>query len=133
MPASPPLTPTRSVSYALARNRLGPFAIGAAIASSVAPLTVVALVISTAVAVTGLLGFPIAVIVVAAILLLFAVGYLAMARHIPNAGAFYAYVAHGLGRPLGVGTSWFALATYISFQMCCYGGFGALAAPLVTG
>nr|WP_239079987.1 APC family permease [Actinoplanes brasiliensis] len=97
-----------------------------------APLTVVTLVVSTAVAVTGLLGFPIAVITVAAILLLFVVGYLAMARHIPNAGAFYAYVAQGLGRPLGVGTSWFALATYTSFLMCCFGGFGALVQPLVS-
>ncbi|WP_133876734.1 APC family permease [Paractinoplanes brasiliensis] len=120
------------MSHALAANRLGPFAIGAAIASSVAPLTVVTLVVSTAVAVTGLLGFPIAVITVAAILLLFVVGYLAMARHIPNAGAFYAYVAQGLGRPLGVGTSWFALATYTSFLMCCFGGFGALVQPLVS-
>ncbi|GID26987.1 APC family permease [Paractinoplanes brasiliensis] len=133
MSASRSLTaPGSSVSHALAANRLGPFAIGAAIASSVAPLTVVTLVVSTAVAVTGLLGFPIAVITVAAILLLFVVGYLAMARHIPNAGAFYAYVAQGLGRPLGVGTSWFALATYTSFLMCCFGGFGALVQPLVS-
>jgi amino acid transporter len=120
-----------SVSTALARDRLGPFAIGSAIASSVAPLTVVALVVSSALAVTGLLGVPIAIIAVAAILMLFVVGYLAMARHIPNAGAFYAYVAHGIGRPFGVGTSWVALATYGSFQLCCYGGFGSLAAPLV--
>nr|WP_308129555.1 APC family permease [Actinoplanes polyasparticus] len=132
MSASPPLTAPGSVSHALAANRLGPFAIGAAIASSVAPLTVVTLVVSTAIAVTGLLGFPIAVIAVAAILLLFVVGYLAMARHIPNAGAFYAYVSQGIGRPFGVGTSWFALAAYTCFLMCCFGGFGALMEPLVS-
>jgi amino acid transporter len=120
------------VSNALARDRLGPFQIGSAIASSVAPKTVVALVVPTAVAVTGLLGFPIAVITVAAILLIFVVGYLAMARHIPNAGAFYAYVAQGIGRPAGVGTAWLALGVYTCFQLCCYGGFGALTAPLVT-
>lgn len=132
MSASTPLASPSSVSHALARDRLGPFAISAAIASSVAPLTVVALVVSSAVAVTGLLGFPIAIIAVAAILLIFVVGYLAMARHIPNAGAFYAYVAHGIGRPFGVGTSWFALATYTSFQLCCYGGLGAaIGAPLL--
>src|SRR3954452_778708 len=124
--------PSTSVSTALARDRVGAFAIGSAIASSVAPLTVVALVVSSALAVTGLLGVPIAIIAVAAILMLFVVGYLAMARHIPNAGAFYAYVAHGIGRPFGVGTSWVALATYSSFQLCCYGGFGAaIAAPLL--
>ena len=132
MPTSLTSAPQSSVSHALARNRLGPLAVGSAIASSVAPLTVVALVVSSAVAVTGLLGFPVAIIAVAAILLIFVVGYLAMARHIPNAGAFYAYVAHGVGRPFGVGTSWLALATYTSFQLCCYGGFGAaIGAPLL--
>jgi amino acid transporter len=121
------------VAHALARNRLGPFAIGSAIASSVAPLTVITLVVPLALAATGLIGFPIAIIAVAGILMIYAVGYLAMARHIPNAGAFYAYVAHGIGRPFGVGTSWFALVTYTSFQLCCYGAFGAaIGAPLLS-
>ena len=131
MPASSTPVAPSSVTHALARDRLGAFTIGAAIASSVAPLTVVALVVSSAVAVTGLLGFPLAIVAVALILLIFVVGYLAMARHIPNAGAFYAYVAHGVGRPFGVGTSWVALATYTSFQLCCYGGLGAIGAPLL--
>ncbi|GLH99870.1 APC family permease [Phytohabitans aurantiacus] len=128
-----PLAEATSVSNALARNRLGPFAIGSAIASSVAPLTVITLVVPLALAATGLIGFPIAIAAVAGILMIYAVGYLAMARHIPNAGAFYAYVAAGIGRPLGVGTSWGALATYCSFQLCCYGAFGAaIGAPLLT-
>ncbi|WP_430788220.1 APC family permease [Actinoplanes sp. G11-F43] len=133
MRASPSPIREASVANALAANRLGPFAIGSAIASSVAPLTVVTLVVPLAAAATGLIGFPIAILMVAAILMLYAVGYLAMARHIPNAGAFYAYVAHGLGRPAGVGTSWFALATYNSFQLCCYGAFSAaIGAPLLS-
>ena len=37
------------------------------------------------------------------ILLFFSVGYSAMSRHITNAGAFYAYIANGLGRPVGIG------------------------------
>ncbi|GAA3948249.1 APC family permease [Actinoplanes auranticolor] len=131
--SAPPSVVQTSVSHALARNRLGPFAIGSAIASSVAPLTVITLVVPLALAATGLLGFPIAILAVAGLLMIYAVGYLAMARHIPNAGAFYAYVAHGLGRPFGVGTSWFALATYNSFQLCCYGAFSAaIGAPLLS-
>jgi putative peptidoglycan lipid II flippase len=31
-----------------------------------------------------------------------------MSRHITNAGAFYAYVSNGLGRPLGVAAAWVA-------------------------
>lgn len=134
MPApSASLTPTTSVGDALAANRLGAAAIGSTIASSVAPLTVVTLVVPFALAATGLIGFPIAIIMVAAVLMIYAVGYLAMARHIPNAGAFYAYVAQGIGRPFGVGTSWLALITYNCFQLCCYGGFSAaIGAPLLS-
>lgn len=125
-------TASLSVSTALARDRLGAFTIGTTIASSVAPLTVVALVVSTALAVTGLVGVPIAMVAVALLLMLFVVGYLAMARHIPNTGAFGAYVAQGIGRPVGVGTSWVALATYLSFELCCFGGFAAaIAVPLL--
>ncbi|WP_229070841.1 APC family permease [Actinoplanes sp. DH11] len=121
------------MAHTLAANRLGPFAIGSAIASSVAPLTVITLVVPLSLAATGLVGFPIAILLVAAILMVFAVGYLAMARQIPNAGAFYAYVAHGLGRPAGVGSSWLALATYNAFQLCCYGAFAAaIGAPLLS-
>ncbi|MFI5893797.1 APC family permease [Actinoplanes sp. NPDC051513] len=125
-------TASLSVSSALAADRLGAFTVGTTIASSVAPLTVVALVVSTALAATGLVGVPIAIIAVALLLMLFVVGYLAMARHIPNTGAFGAYVAQGIGRPFGVGTSWVALATYLSFELCCFGGFAAaIAVPLL--
>lgn len=130
--ASVPLSEKGSVSTALAHDRLGAFAIGSAIASSVAPLTVTAVVVPVAVATTGLVGFPIAIALIAVLLMIFAVGYLAMARHIPNAGAFYAYVAQGIGRPPGVGTSWVALLTYNCFQLCCYGAFGWLVGPLLT-
>lgn len=133
MPAPTTTRPSGpSVRTALAANRLGPFAIGSAIASSVAPLTVITLSVPLALAATGLLGFPLAILIVAGILIIYAVGYLAMARHIPNAGAFYAYVAHGLGRPAGVGTSWLALATYNAFQLCCYGAFAAISTPLLS-
>jgi amino acid transporter len=120
-----------TVSNALASDRLGTFAVSMSISSSVAPLTVVAGVVTTALAVTSLIGVPIAMVAVAAVLMFFAVGYVAMARHIENAGAFYAYVARGIGRPIGVGASWVALAAYNCFQIASYGGLGAIGAPLI--
>jgi amino acid transporter len=132
VPASTPLAEKGSVSTSLAADRLGAFAIGSAIASSVAPLTVTAVIVPVAAATTGLIGFPIAIVLIAAILMIFAVGYLAQARHIPNAGAFYAYISHGIGRPFGVGTAWVALVTYNCFQLCCYGAVGAMIGPLLT-
>ncbi|MDQ1307826.1 MAG: hypothetical protein QG671_3660, partial [Actinomycetota bacterium] len=42
-------------------------------------------------------GVPGAYILAGVTLLLFALGYAAMARKVANSGAFYTYVAHGLG------------------------------------
>jgi amino acid transporter len=118
------------LSNALARDRLGVAAVVFFVMSAAAPLTVVAGVVPTGLAVTGLTGISIAFVAVALVLAIFSVGYVAMARHISNAGAFYAYVARGLGRPAGVGASWVALLAYNMFQVASYGGFGAIAQPL---
>jgi len=125
---STPPAPSR-LSTALAADRVGAFGIGLSIGSSVAPLTVVAMVITTALALTGQPGIAIGIAAVGVVLLVFAQGYLAMARRITNAGAFYAYAAKGLGRPVGVGVSWVALLIYPGFQIGCYGGVGAIGAP----
>ncbi|GGQ61893.1 APC family permease [Couchioplanes azureus] len=121
---------TSQLSTALARDRLGVAAVVFFVMSAAAPLTVVAGVVPTGLAVTGLTAISIAFLAVAVVLAVFAVGYVAMARHIANAGAFYAYIAQGLGRPPGVGAAWVALVAYNSFQLGSYGGFGAIAAPL---
>src|SRR4029079_1442279 len=55
---------------------------------------------------------------------LFAVGYAAMSRHVANAGAFYAYVARGLGKVQGVGAAFVALLAYNAMQIGIYGLFG---------
>ena len=125
--ASPPQS---QLSTALARDRLGVAAVVFFIMSAAAPLTVVAGVVPTGLAVTGLTGISIAFLAMAVVLAIFAVGYVAMARHIANAGAFYAYISQGIGRPLGVGAAWLALLAYNCFQVASYGGFGAIASPL---
>jgi len=43
-------------------------------------------------------------------------GYLAMARYITNAGALCAYVARGLGRPVGIGAAPVAAIAYNLLQ-----------------
>jgi len=130
---SRPAVPPRAdvVARTLARNRLGVAAVVFFVMSAAAPLTVVAGVVTTGFAVTGVTGIPLAFLVVGAVLGLFAVGYVAMARHVANAGAFYAYVARGLGRPLGVGAAWVALLAYNALQVGLYGAIGAAATPLI--
>ncbi|WP_240670348.1 APC family permease [Actinoplanes solisilvae] len=119
--------PQSQLSTALAKDRLGVAAVVFFVMSAAAPLTVVAGVVPTGIAVTELTGISIAFIACAVVLALFAVGYVAMSRHIENAGAFYAYIAQGLGRPVGVGASWVALLAYNMFQIAAYGGFGFIA------
>src|SRR5699024_898644 len=114
----------------LAKDRLGVSAVMCFIATAATPMTVVAGVVTTGFATTGLIGIPVAFLAIGALLLLFSVGYVAMARQVRNAGAFYAYIAH-LGRPLGVGAAWVALIAYNALQVGLYGLLGATAAPLL--
>jgi amino acid transporter len=115
---------TETVSSALARDRLGVPSVLAFILAGVAPLTVVAGLIPTAYATTGLTGIPAAFIAIAVILAVFATGYIAMSRHISNAGAFYAFIAQGLGRVAGVSAALVALGAYSCLQIALYGMFG---------
>jgi len=117
------------VSRTLARNRLGIPAVVFFVLSAATPLTVVAGVITTGYAVTGVIGQPVAFIAIALLLALFSVGYVAMSRHITNAGAFYTYVTHGLGKPAGVAAAWMALLAYNALQVGLYGIVGVAAAP----
>src|SRR5512133_3163157 len=73
-------------STALAKDRLGIPAVLFFILSAMAPMTVAAGVVTTMHAVTGLSAIGAAFVAVALVLALFAVGYVAMARHITNAG-----------------------------------------------
>ena len=106
------------------RGRLGVPAITVLIIAASAPLTVIAGGATTAYSVTGSIAVPIGYLVLAAVLAIFAIGYAAMSRHITNAGAFYAYAAQGLGRPVGVGGSLIALVAYNCMQIGIYGMFG---------
>ena len=84
----------------------------------------VAGVMPTAFAVTGVVGRPLLFVLVGAVLVLFSVGYAEMSRHVHNAGAFYAYIARGLGPTAGVGASLVALVSYSALQTGVYGIFG---------
>ena len=85
----------------LRRRRLGVIHLTFFTIAAAAPLAVVAGVVTTTYAVTGNTGVPLSYILIACALALFAVGYAAMSRHVANAGAFYSYLANGLGQNLG--------------------------------
>ncbi|MCT7264528.1 APC family permease, partial [Salmonella enterica subsp. enterica serovar Oranienburg] len=86
-------------------RRLGVPAVAFMIVAASAPLTVIAGGSTSAFSVTHVVGIPFGYIVLAVFLAVFAVGYAAMSRYVTDAGAFYSYIAQGLGRPAGVGSS----------------------------
>ena len=106
------------------RRRLGVASVSMMIIAASAPLTVLAGGVTTTFAITGLLGVPLAYLLVGVVLAVFAAGYAAMSRHVTNAGAFYSYVAQGASRPAGVGVSLMALMAYNVMQVGIYGAFG---------
>jgi amino acid transporter len=122
---------TGSVTSVLAADRLTALEVLSFLGTSIAPLTVVAGVISTGWLVTGITGFPLAFLLVGLTLALFSVGYVSVAQHLRNAGAFYTYVAAGLGKPFGVGASFVALIAYGMMSIATYGAIGPTAAGLI--
>ena len=79
------------------------------------------------------LGWPWALsLLLAAGLLVYAAGYVAMSRHVRNAGAFYAYIARGLGPEAGVGSAWTALVAYNAMQIGIYGMLGFATSSFVA-
>jgi amino acid transporter len=126
------LTRPGNVATALAADRLGVPAVVFFVMSAATPLTVVAGVVTTGYAVTGITGLPVAFVVIGAVLALFCVGYVSMARRVANAGAFSAYISRGIGRPIGVAGAWVAVVAYNALQIGLYGAIGAAASPLLN-
>ncbi len=121
-----------AISLALARDRLRASSVVSFVMSSAAPFTVVAGVVTTGFAVTGNTSLPAAFIVIGVVLAIFSVGFITMATQMPNAGAFYTYIAAGLGKPLGVGGALVAVVAYNALQVGLYGGIGAVGAPYIS-
>jgi amino acid transporter len=120
------------ISTALARNRLGvPSVVFFGVAGA-APLTVIIGSISAIYALIGNTAVPVIYLVVAGILSIFTVGFVAMSRHIVNSGAFYAYISHGLGRVTGVGAAFVALPAYSLMQIGLFGLFGSAASDILA-
>jgi amino acid transporter len=112
---------------------LGVFDVAANAFSAQAPLMVLAGLFIVYIGQTGQTGIPIAVIAVSLILRLFAVGFLRMVLYVRSAGAFYTYIARGLGRPVGVGAALPVWAGYTLLQVGLYGIFGSFTAACLQG
>jgi amino acid transporter len=108
----------------LEKNSVGVMGIVFFVIAAAAPLTVVVALFPVVMTAGNGIGIAGAFLLVALVLLLFSVGYVAMSRHITNAGAFYAYITKGLGRPLGLGSATLVIFAYNAIQLGLYGGIG---------
>ncbi len=68
-------------------------------------------------------GAPATFLVAMVVLVVFSVGYVAMARKKTTAGGFYSYISHGLGREIGMGTGFGMVIAYSVFEASLCGGF----------
>lgn len=118
-----PSGPASPDSSQLKPNTLGVAAITFLVVAAAAPLTVMAGVAPLAVLIGGV-GAPAGYLAAGVVLLIFAVGFMAMTRHTGGAGAFYSYVTLGLGRPAGMAAGILAVVSYNALQIGVYGLLG---------
>ena len=111
----------------LKKNSLGIGAITFLVVSAAAPLTAAGGGVPPSMLFGNGAGIAGSFAIVTLILLLFSVGYVAMARHVKNAGAFYAFAAMGLGGRAGGAAMMVAILAYNTMQIGLLGLFGAIA------
>ena len=117
-------TPTNQ----LRRNSLGLIAVTFMVISAAAPLTGVAGAMPLAFLLGNGTGIPLTFLLLTLVMLAFAAGYVAMSRHVTNAGAFYAYAARGLGGHMGGAVAITAMVSYNAMQFGLIGLLGGISA-----
>ncbi|KTS91660.1 amino acid permease [Microbacterium testaceum] len=120
-------------STALQRGALGVAGIVFLVLAAVAPLTGIVVVASLAIALGNGGGTPASFLIIAAILLLFAVGYAQMSKQLVNAGGFYAFVVKGLGRTGGLIAGLIATLGYNFFVVGTIGTSGFFMQSIIAG
>ncbi|MDI9978720.1 APC family permease [Rhodococcus sp. IEGM 1307] len=123
--APAPTDPPRTL-----QGRIGVVELMLTVLAFSAPLTVVAAFAVFVLSYNS--SAPIAFAVAVALLMLFAVGYTTMTKYLPNPGAFYAYITAGLGRHLGLGSSFLAMFGYVAMGVGTVAFFGTVASSLVS-
>jgi amino acid transporter len=116
----------------LKKNAIGMWQIVFFVIAAAAPLTGMLGIIPVAIRLGNGAGVPGAFVIAGLILLVFSVGYAAMSRHVVTAGAFYAYLAQGLGDSFGVGGAFVAIASYTTMQVGVYALFGFFATVILS-
>ncbi|MCE7002681.1 hypothetical protein LWC34_07530 [Kibdelosporangium philippinense] len=73
------------------------------------------------------IGAPAGYIFATVVLTVFSIGFVAMARRITSAVAFYGFISHGLGRVMGLASGLLAVLAYVVFEASIVGIFAYFA------
>ena len=123
-----PVTPSR-----LPGNKVGVLGVVFMVVAGAAPLAVVGGIVPITLATSGSVASPVFFIICAVILVLFSVGFSAMSKFVPNAGAFYSYIQTGFGRVFGSGSAILAVWSYLLVLVATFFYTGGLIAATLTG
>ncbi len=121
------------VQTALARKTVGAGGMWVFGSASSAPMVVLVGGIVATYGSTQVQSLPLLFLLIGGVVALLAVGYTAMSREVPHAAAYYAILARGLGREMGVAAGIVALVAYNAIQISLYGLLGATLVDLVGG
>jgi amino acid transporter len=116
-----------STAGELARGSLGAAHIIFMVLAAAAPMAVVVAIMPIAIALGDGAGTPGMFLLAGLVLLIFSVGYVHAVPYVRNAGAFYAYIARGLGRPVGLVAAYLAMVGYNSLSAATCGALAFFA------
>lgn len=102
---------------------LGPISIAILVVAAAAPLFVMAGIAPLPIGFGGV-GAPSGYLFAGVSLAVLAIGFTAMSKYVRNAGAFYAYIARGLGPGVGIVAAVVALVSYNALEIGMFGALG---------
>jgi len=117
-------------SSSLEKGRLGVPSISALVISAVAPISVLAAGIPVIFAIQGA-ATPAIFIIAGALYAIFVVGYVAMSRHMVNAGGFVAYIDRAFGKRAATAMAYVTVLFYFASIIAFYAISGAVAADIL--
>ncbi|MFN3003742.1 APC family permease [Mycolicibacterium wolinskyi] len=132
LPAEPPITTSRGghTETKLTGN-IGVGSLMFTVLAFSAPIAAVAGYIPFTIMFGGR-GATLIFVLVTFSLLMFAIGYVTMAKSLPKPGSFYAFVSAGLGKVPGLGAAFLAVASYFLMLAGVYAFIGLTATELIS-
>ncbi|MCG7593834.1 APC family permease [Mycobacterium sp. PSTR-4-N] len=120
--AAEPAAVTTAAPAGLKKGAIGMVAVIFMAVANAAPITAMTGNVPIAVGFGNGLGAPAGFLFATIALTLFALGYVAMAKHITTTGAFYGFISHGLGQVWGMASGFLATFAYVVFEGSLIGG-----------